>query len=57
MKDRDENAARNLLNKLYAADLRHKTIRTVKLNKKFEEAVVRCVGDCYEMELIEKAAV
>lgn len=57
VKDRDENAARNLLNKLYAADLRHKTIRTVKLNKKFEEAVVRCVGDCYEMELIEKAAV
>ena len=56
-RDRDENAARNMLNKLYAAEIKRKPIRTVKLNRKYSEAKVFCVGGCYEMELIEKAAV
>lgn len=55
--DRDENAAKNMLNKLYSAEIRHKPIHETKLNKKYGGAIVYCVGDCYEAELIAKAAV
>lgn len=55
--DRDENAAKNMLNKLYSAEVRHKPICETKLNKKYGEAIVYCVGNCYEAELIAKAAV
>ena len=55
--DRDENAARNILNKLYAAEIKHKPIKAISFNKKYGSAVVYCVGNCYEEELIEKAAV